>query len=723
MKNNLLSIWNRWLVRFIYAPGDDEEVLLTKNIWAGVVTSTFFLGLMVMAVYGCLGLYILVYLMAGFCAYLLTIMLVYLHIRKHAEEFFVATEIFKMLFAFAAVLITGGILHSGGFVFIGFAGIYFALLFPDPGKVRFLLLLYLTTVVLEALLQPYVTPLVQFSDAENLTLFVLYFIATAVTLYFFIRIYNRERMRFRKLEAEKLRSLDAARSHFFTNISHEFRTPLTVILGMADEIRATSAQKADYAAHLIQRNGKKLLRLVNQLLDLSKLEAGHLTAHYVQDDVVTELRYLLESFHSLAEAKNIRLHFSSQTHEIPMDFDLEKLEHLAGNLLENAVKYTPAGGEVWLKVERLAAVPSSLTATLEAGPCLLLQIKDTGIGIPPEHLGRIFDRFYQVGEWPTEGSGIGLAMVREYVRLFGGHIEVDSRPGEGSVFSIYLPIKNTAPRRVSSNGSPPLEAWKKVERFWPKSNTAASHPRLLIIEDNPDVIYYLQNFLHEDFDVKIAFDGERGIELAIEKIPDVIISDIMMPKKDGLEVCRVLKNDFRTNHIPIILLTAKTDVASRIAGLEAGADAYLAKPFNRQELEVELKKLTALRETLKRKFSHSLAQPLPPSPPKGLNERFLYDVQHCLEKHFPDEDFGIKELCSMTGVGRTQLHRKLMALTGQPASHFIRSFRLEKARELLRTTRMTVAEVAYAVGFKDSYYFSRTFSQEFGLSPSEAREV
>ena len=723
MKNNLPQTWNRWLAQFIYAPGDDEEALLAKNIWAGIATSAFFLGLTAMIVYGCLGYTLLVYLMAGFCAFLLVSMLLFLKHRKHAERFFIAAEIFKMLFAFAAVLIMGGILHSGGIVFIGFAGIYFALLFPDPGKVRFLLLLYLTTVALEAVLQPYVPPLVQFSDTENLTLFVLYFIVTAITLYFFIRIYNRERMRFRKLEAEKLRSLDAARSHFFTNISHEFRTPLTVILGMADEIRENPIQKADHAAHLIQRNGKKLLRLVDQLLDLSKLEAGHLTAHYVQDDVVTELRYLLESFHSLAEAKNIRLHFSSQPTEIPMDFDAEKLEHLAGNLLDNAVKYTPAGGEVWLKVERLTAVPSSLAATLEAGPCLLLQIKDTGIGIPPEHLGRIFDRFYQVGEWPTEGSGIGLAMVKEYLRLFGGHLEVDSRPGEGSVFSVFLPIKNTAPRRVSSNGSPPLEACKEVERFWPKSNTAASHPRLLIIEDNPDVIHYLQNFLHEDFDVKTAFDGERGIELAIEKIPDVIISDIMMPKKDGLEVCRVLKNDFRTNHIPIILLTAKTDVASRIAGLEAGADAYLAKPFNRRELEVELKKLTALRETLKRKFSPSLARPLPPSPPPGLNERFLYDVQHCLEKHYPDEDFGIKELCAMTGVSRTQLHRKLMALTGQPASHFIRSFRLEKARELLRTTRMTVAEVAYAVGFKDSYYFSRTFSQEFGLSPSEAREV
>jgi YesN/AraC family two-component response regulator len=215
--------------------------------------------------------------------------------------------------------------------------------------------------------------------------------------------------------------------------------------------------------------------------------------------------------------------------------------------------------------------------------------------------------------------------------------------------------------------------------------------------------------------------ANREFPLPSNAIPDIIISDIMMPKKDGLEVCRALKSDFRTNHIPIVLLTAKTDMDSRIAGLETGADSYLAKPFNRRELEVELKKLTTLREMLKRKFGRSFAQPLPAGPPKGLNERFLYDVRQCLERHYEEEEFGIKALCSLIGVSRTQLHRKLIALTGLSASYFIRSYRLEKARELLLTTRMTVAEVAYAVGYKDSYYFSRTFSEEFGISPSGAR--
>ncbi|MEK7253645.1 MAG: HAMP domain-containing sensor histidine kinase, partial [Bacteroidota bacterium] len=420
IKNKLPQNWSRLLTHLIYSPGESEEDSLSKNIYFGIASSTFILGIIALAVYWCLDLMSLVYLMAGFCAFFVVTVLLFLRSRKHAEQFFVGTEVFKILFGFAAVLITGGILRSGGFVFIGFGGIYFALVFPDLRKVRFLLILYLVTVTMEALLQPYVTPLVQFSETENLTLFVLYFILTVITLYFFIRIYTKERMRFRQLEAEKLRALDAARSHFFTNISHEFRTPLTVILGTAEQIRETAAKTTGSAARLIQRNGKKLLRLVDQLLDLSKLEAGHLSANYVQGDVVTELRYVLESYHSLAEAKNIRLHFSSNEDEIQMDFDPEKLEHLAGNLLDNAVKYTPGGGEVWLQIERLPTVPSYIPTRLEPGTCLLLRVKDTGIGIPPQHLGRIFDRFYQVGEWPTEGSGIGLAMVREYVRLFGG---------------------------------------------------------------------------------------------------------------------------------------------------------------------------------------------------------------------------------------------------------------------------------------------------------------
>ena len=733
MKNGNLCHWVEKLSRLLLYPGDDEETLLSKQVWFGIAATSLILGSIALVVYWCLHLKLLVFLMAGFCAFFLASMLLFFRIRQQIEWFFLSSEVFKMLFSLVAVILTGGILTSGGFVFLGFAGIYFTLFFPRPEKARFLLLLYLSVLSLEALLQPWLRTLVAFSATENLVLFVLYFMAMLLPLYFFVRIFFRERIRFRQLEAEKLRALDAARSRFFTDISHEFRTPLTIILGMADQIQEAPASIPGEAARLIRRNGKKLLRLVEQLLDLSRLEAGALSAHYVQADVVMELKYLLESFHSLAETRGVSLYFSCEQEELWMDIDPEKLEHLVSNLLDNAIKYTPAGGEVRLAVGSRAAVSQPPPVSgFEAGGaserpaenCLLLTVTDTGIGIPPEQLERIFDRYYRVGEWPTEGAGIGLAMAREYARLLDGYIEVASQPGGGSTFSVFLPVRNNSPRRIHSLSPPSQESGPESTTKAASGKTASGgRPRLLVIEDNPDVVRYLQLFLEGYYDLITASDGEEGIKLALERVPDIIISDIMMPKKDGLEVCRALKGDFRTNHIPIILLTAKTDLDSRISGLECGADAYLAKPFHRRELEVELQKLIGLRETLKHKYSQSLSGPLPEKKPLGLDERFLYELRQCLERHYQEEAFGIKALCSMMSVSRTQLHRKLAALTGQSASHFIRSYRLEKARELLQSTRLAVNEVAYAVGFKDPYYFTRAFTHEFGLSPSEAREA
>lgn len=713
----------QWLNHILYYPGDDEEALLSKKIMFIVGGSTAGLGLMVMAVYEVLGHTLLAFMMIGFSAFIVGLLGVFLRIKRHTEAFFIGLEVFKILFSFAGVVVTGGILQSGGIVFVGMAGIFFALVFPNPQKVRYLLYLYLGTLLVEMLLQPKLVSLVQFTAAENLSLFVLYLTVSVLTMYAFIRIFVKERIRFRQAEAEKLRELDTAKSRFFTNISHEFRTPLTVILGMADQLEEKGVNRDKNSLHLIRRNGRKLLRLVEQLLDLSKLESGHLSAHYTQADIATELRYLLESFHSLAEAKKIQLHFSSAPEEILMDFDAEKLEHLVGNLIDNAIKYTPSGGEVQLEAALLPELPQHLAALMDKGPCLHISVADTGIGMAPEHLGRIFDRFFQAGEWPTEGAGIGLAMVKEYTQLFKGHIEVESSPGRGSAFSLYLPVHREAPLSAPAAAKTPSEAADADAETLDSSPAAhARHYRLLIVEDNPDVIHYIQHFLQDNFELLTAYDGEQGVAIAVERVPDIIVSDIMMPKMDGLQLCRTLKADFRTNHIPIVLLTAKTDLGSRIAGLEAGADAYLAKPFHRRELMAELKKLTALRETLQYKYGARPGGALPQTPPIGLNERFLYDVQQCLEKHYAEEDFGIQALCARTGVSRTQLHRKLMALTGRPASHYIRAFRLEKAKELLRTTRMPVSEVAYAVGFKDAYYFTRAFTQQYGRPPSVARE-
>lgn len=697
MERTSPSKWEEWVARLIVLPGDDEETIISKKVWCELAFSALACGATLLIVSMANRFHALSILAGVFTLYFLVAGLLSFRVKRHITAFFYVSEVFKILFSFCAVVITGGILQSGGLVLVGMAGIFFALVFPKPEKVWFLLILYLGTLTAEVLLQPYLIPVVRFSPFLNLLLFVLTLSLIVLTLFSFLQTFFKERAKFRRLETGKLRALDAAKSHFFTNISHEFRTPLTVIMGMADQLPEEQSRP-------IRRHSRRLLRLVDQLLDLSRLEAGTLTTHYVQTEVVAEMKYLLESFHSLAQSKHISLGFSSDFDELWMDTDLEKLENIVVNLLDNAIKYTLEDGEVSLHIEALP------------GESLLIRIKDTGIGIPSEHWDKIFDQFYRVGEWPVEGAGVGLAIVREYVKLLNGEIEMESREGKGTTFSVYLPVSQNAPRMAAA---PKPAEREKAKMAFPQIPSGGK-PQLLIIEDNPDVAHYLESLLQHQYQLSIAHDGEEGIGTALEEVPDIIISDIMMPKKDGIEVCKTLKNDIRTNHIPIILLTAKADPASRIAGLEAGADAYLAKPFNRTELEVELAKLLRLRETLKDKYRHA---PFPASnaAPVGLNERFLKDVYTCLEKHFQEETFGIQALHSMLGMSRTQLHRKLSALTGKPASQFIRSFRLEKAKHLLQTTRMTVSEVAYDVGFRDALYFSRAFSHEFGMPPSEAR--
>lgn len=539
--------------------------------------------------------------------------------------------------------------------------------------------------------------LAAFPNALNLVFFALILIIPILTLFFFTRIFLRERMRFKQMETEKLRSLDEAKSHFFANISHEFRTPLTVIMGMADQIPGEPS-------HMIWRNSKKLLRLVDQLLDLSRLEAGSLSTRYVQADVVGEMKYILESYHSMAASKHIHLGFSSDRDELWMDIDPEKFENIIGNLVDNAIKYSLEDGDVVLSLQVL---PSDR---------LLIRVEDTGIGIPPEHIDKIFNCFYRVGEWPVEGAGIGLAITREYVKLLDGKMEVESRQGSGTAFSITLPIKQTAPHMAAQPHPGSLE----TGMIGLPVISPLGKPQLLIIEGSPGLVRYFENLLHNRYLLTIARDGEEGIRTAIEQAPDIIISDIAIPKKDGLEVCKLLKNDIRTNHIPILLLTTGAGAAPRTTGFEAGADACLAKPFNRNELEEQLAKLIRLRELLRQKYQHSGSLESA-EVPLGLNERFLKDLNACLENHYQEATFGIQALHDSLGMSRTQLHRKLAALTGKPASHYIRSFRLEKAKHLLQTTRMTVAEVANAVGFKDAMYFSRAFSHEFGMPPSEAR--
>lgn len=540
--------------------------------------------------------------------------------------------------------------------------------------------------------------------------------------------YRMKILRREETEMLRLKELDEFKSKFFTNITHEFRTPLTVIGGMADQLKShfdsTKNTQLGESTKLIQRNAGTLLQLINRILDLSKLESGKMTLRLRRGNIVDYLLYLTNAFQSFAATNDVQLRFLTGLESFEMDYDAEKLQEVMSNLLSNAVKFTPAGGRITVTVKQLPGdgiKPEQLE----------IVVKDTGTGIAPEALPHIFDRFFQAKEQGNMagGTGVGLTLTKELIELMGGQITVKSELGKGSEFIILLPVTRQA---QASEAKPvrdlPLpeaaltRPWKE-DAFLPLEEEGK--PLCLVIDDSPDVVRYLQTLLEKDYLVAAAFNGQRGIEKALELIPDVIISDVMMPEKDGLELCDFLKSDERTSHIPIILLTAKATVKDRLEGLRRGADAYLEKPFNQEELFVELKKLVELRRRLIQHFSSMPNLPgeeLSTDPMLELEDAFIQKARKAVEENLSDEDFDVHRLCRALTMSRAQLHRKLTALTGMSATHFIRSIRLAKAKELIASTDMTIAEIAYEVGYKDPNYFSRTYTEEFGHSPSETRK-
>lgn len=515
-------------------------------------------------------------------------------------------------------------------------------------------------------------------------------------------------------QKNKLEELDRMKSHFFTNISHEFRTPLTIIEGAVHEIRHSGAPP-EKALEVIARNNNNLLLLVNQILDLRKLEAGKLKLDLTQGDVVPYLNYLLESFYTLAASQGKKLHFLCHEPSIIMDYDPEKLLQVISNLLSNAVKYTPKGKDIYLLAQR----------EFQEREKLIFSVKDSGVGIPQDKIPFIFDRFYQLDDWiyrREESTGIGLTLTRELVELMGGTIEVQSGPRQGTNFTVQLPITNHAP--IQTNHSPRQSPLSRITQTPPEkaiivSTGTEGFPHLLLIEDNPDVVQYTTALLKDHYQITIARDGEEGIQTALETIPDLIISDLKMPRKNGYEVCGSLKTDNRTSHIPIILVSAQADQDAKNDGFRSGADAYLSKPFNREELFIRLEQLIKLRQRLRERYQN--LAPVSPSddPVFQKEDAFIAELQTTIQKHLDDENFGIQEICKAIGMSRSQLHMKIKALTNRSTSHYIRGFRLRHAREMFRNTDLNVTEVAFEVGFRDVAYFSRSFSAEFGLSPRD----
>ena len=548
----------------------------------------------------------------------------------------------------------------------------------------------------------------------------------------------KSQLNFEQLEAKRVKELDSVKTQLYTNITHEFRTPLTVILGMAQQVKNDPPTHLNNGIDMIIRNGQSLLNLVNEMLDLSKLETGKMVLQQVNGDIINFLRYIVESFHSLAESQKKQFHFLAGMDALYVAYDPEKVRQIVANLLSNALKFTPEKGNIYITVIENNLLNDAGTSTL------IIKVKDTGIGIPEGQLEHIFERFYQLDNShtrKTDGTGIGLALTKELVKLMDGEITVKSPPtgaNRGTEFTVTLPLTNIPATEniiyhdLKDAVLPQINAFASSSVNPYEEKNDKEKPLILLVEDNADVVAYTASCL-PDYRLAVGKDGREGFEIASEIIPDLIITDVMMPFVDGFELCSQLRSNEHTSHIPIIMLTAKADMESKMEGLEKGADAYLEKPFNREELLIRIKKLLELRKHLQQFYLHKaglntntvlietdLAVDEQISNNK-IEDEFVKRVREAIEKNLTNTTFTVEQLCRKLFMSHSQLHRKLDALTGCSPNKFIRIIRLNKAKELLKNPANTIAFIAINCGYNDPGYFARVFKQEYLVTPQEWR--
>jgi signal transduction histidine kinase/DNA-binding response OmpR family regulator len=525
----------------------------------------------------------------------------------------------------------------------------------------------------------------------------------------------------------ELRKARAARDRLFANISHEFRTPLTLIKGPVEQLLSGELrgnEKEQY--HLIHKNCTRLLQLVGQLLDLSKVESGQMTLHPQEIDLVNVVRDTAAAF----EAAAIRhgMSFMVRCPEQPLAgwCDTDCVVKIISNLLSNAIKFTPDGGTVSMTVR---GIPSGIE----------IDVSDTGVGIASDRLSRIFDRFYQVDDSQTRvhgGTGIGLALTKELVELLKGTIEVQSEPGKGSTFTVRLPIdKEHFTANEVGQEYPALHAGLlsgELAMPLPKQQGYAAlpdeddddgsdetEPLILIVEDDADMRSYLRTTLEHRYRILEAGEGADGFESAIAMVPDLVVSDVMMPTMDGFRLCERLKTDERTSHIPVILLTAKASQESRFEGLETGADDYITKPFDAKELQIRVRNLIEQREKLREKFRREGTFSLKEITITSADERFINRAMAILEAHISDQAFTTEVFAQEMYLSRMQFHRKIRALTDLSPWQFVRKVRLHRAAELLRKRAGNVSDIASRIGYDSPSKFTEAFRREFGKTPSE----
>jgi len=525
----------------------------------------------------------------------------------------------------------------------------------------------------------------------------------------------------------KAKEATEAKFNFFTNISHELRTPLTLILGPLED--ALTSPKLHFTIkndlEVMQKNALRLLRLVNQLMDFRKIEHSQMKLRASENNLVDFVADILNAFKEIAKKKNISLNSSYRVNELMVWFDTNLLDKVLFNLLSNAFKFTKENGFVTITV-----------STSKDGKEAIIQVEDSGIGMTPETAAHAFDLFYQEQGTAIKGTGLGLALSKELIGLHHGSIRLQSEKWKGTTFEVRLPLGNAhlAADEMVKDANPATTAYEDIKAYIAEGNTqpvktimevngTSKEYSILLIEDSDDLRNFLKNRLAANFDVYEADNGSTGLSMAYELVPDLIICDLSLPGKDGLQITETLKTDIRSSHIPVIILTANNSVEKQIASMQFRADAFIAKPFNLQHLEATIKSLLKNRKVLREHYTTDASpQESKAGAPKRLDRKFINEFTAIVEKNIANEHFSVEDICKATGISRMQLSRKIKALLGINVNDYILNARLQKAKYLLTNEDLTIAEVAYQVGFSSQAYFATVFKNKLSVTPSEFKE-
>jgi signal transduction histidine kinase/ligand-binding sensor domain-containing protein/DNA-binding response OmpR family regulator len=567
--------------------------------------------------------------------------------------------------------------------------------------------------------------------------FLIYGLLTS-SLMIYIRTLVLARMESKKLleeerlNKEKIEEINKLKLKFFTNISHEFRTPLTLIIGPLQRLITQSKNDPQTASQLqiIQRNAYTLLQLINQLLDFRKSEEGRVNLQVSKNDIVSFIEDIKLSFEGMAISNRISFSFKHNIDRLEVWYDEVEFKKVIINILSNAFKFTPPNGQIDIELQ----------APTDTSKQLKIQIKDTGIGIPQKYIESIFDPYYQLASSNKKrgGTGLGLSLVKDIIDLHHGEIHIESSPGVGVLFTITLPMGKD---QLSSNEimqNQDDSKYSQLENFDPSffttevqnSDSDINHnsindqfSTLLIVEDNVELRNFIKTIFNENYNIWEANHGKEGLQMAQNKQPDLIISDVMMPVMDGVEFCQNIKSNIKTSHIPVLLLTAKASLEFQKEGFKSGADVYLPKPFDAQILEFQVNNLINLRKKAILKFKKETLMTPKELTTESIDEKFLLHAFEIVEDQLANEDFNAETFTKKMGVSRTLLYNKLKVLTGMSVTEFIRSIRIKKATQLIEKTNMTISEIAYSVGFNDLKYFRANFKKAHQHSPSEFRKI